>query len=469
MENSKLVVLLRTFSSAEWRRFLDLVASPFFNTRPELIKLAEYLESQAPALSGESIDKEVVYTSLFPEEPFDNKQMGYLMNYLLRLGEQFLGLERMLNDSLVLSFQTMKALQQRDLDKHFHFLLNRGLKELDKHFPESSERYQYYFRLSRLKSAEATRMSDLKQDLYRGEARTALDTFHVLETLKIGCERQRSQSISSSLNGLTSTELLDRFFEGENEPPPLLAMYHALYLALSKEDKEIAFRNLLDLIQNHADHVDEEELRVIFQYASEHCIECLEIGNKSYAGLALDFYLEGLRLGIFYHQELVDPNIFLHTVRLFLTLGKKGEALQFIRQYRSALPAGEKDQIVALARGLHDFHLKEYSRALDRLPAEEFQTPRYYAQALILRIKISYAVNDLDQLLNDLAQLTLFIRKDKNLDPDYRKEVNEFCALLHQILRRNPKKHKVLQQQIEQNDALREREWLMRVLDQEVD
>ena len=468
MENSKLVALLRTFSNSEWRRFLDLVSSPFFNTRPELLKLAEYLELRSPSLAGPELDKEAIFVELYPDEPFDNKQMGYLMNYLLRLGEQFLGLERLINDSLVLTFQTMTALRERELDKHFHFLLNRGLKELDKHFPESSEKYQYCFQLLRLKSEESTRQGDLKQDIIRGEARSALDAYHVLETLKLGCERHRYQSISSAHNGLVNLSWIEQYLVEGSEAPPLVAMYRSLYLSLTTEDAEKALRDLLGLIRAHAEHVDRGELEVLFQYATEHCVHLLRQGNRSFAAIALEFFQEGLRNEIFMEQGEIQPDTLLGIVDLYLGMNDPSGASGFVREYKGFLPPAGKDQVVDLASSMVDFQTGQYGRAVDRLTENDFRDLRFFVRAMILRIKVHYATQNLDRLLSDLAELTLFVRKDKTLDPDYRKEVNEFCAFLHQVLRRNPKKRAVLQQQIEENEAVREREWLLKVLEQEV-
>ena len=94
MEKSKLIQVLKTFSTSELREFKDFVASPFFNKNQELILFYGYIKKNAPSFSLKKIKKEVVYQTVFPNQNYDEKHLKYLMSFLLKLAEEFIGLKK---------------------------------------------------------------------------------------------------------------------------------------------------------------------------------------------------------------------------------------------------------------------------------------------------------------------------------------------------------------------------------------
>ena len=92
MDNSKLIALLRTFSTQELREFKDFIASPFFNKNRDLLLFYSKLRKLAPDFPADKTEKEVFFKTVFPANPYEDKQMHYLMSFLLKLAEQYIGL-----------------------------------------------------------------------------------------------------------------------------------------------------------------------------------------------------------------------------------------------------------------------------------------------------------------------------------------------------------------------------------------
>ena len=100
MKNSKLIELLKTFDANEWRQFEAFVASPYFNSNENLIQLGAFLGKYAPDFSSAALTKEKAYQAVFPGIPFDARQMGYLMNYMIQLAEEFISIQHYRGQSL---------------------------------------------------------------------------------------------------------------------------------------------------------------------------------------------------------------------------------------------------------------------------------------------------------------------------------------------------------------------------------
>ena len=121
MRNSKLVELLGTLNAKEWQRLRDYVASPYFNKRPEVNLLLDYFYNKREDINDPDFDKEKIFESIYPNTPFDEKQLAYLFNYLLRYTEDFIGLEGITQDDFLLERSILEQLINRQLNKHFNF------------------------------------------------------------------------------------------------------------------------------------------------------------------------------------------------------------------------------------------------------------------------------------------------------------------------------------------------------------
>jgi len=71
MQNSKLIELLKTFSTKELRECGDFVQSPFFNYNEEVVLFYNHLRKLAPNFSAKKTERETVYKSLFPKKRYD--------------------------------------------------------------------------------------------------------------------------------------------------------------------------------------------------------------------------------------------------------------------------------------------------------------------------------------------------------------------------------------------------------------
>lgn len=80
---------LTELTKAEFYQFADLVNSPFYNKRSDMVKLMEYLCSIYPKLNEESLEEEVIYRRVYSDakKDFSNNAKQVTRNLLTRLGE----------------------------------------------------------------------------------------------------------------------------------------------------------------------------------------------------------------------------------------------------------------------------------------------------------------------------------------------------------------------------------------------
>ncbi|HKK78463.1 MAG TPA: hypothetical protein VJ933_02495, partial [Phaeodactylibacter sp.] len=133
---------MTSFNSGDRKRFEAFLQSPYYNTNMDILALF-----QAIYPTGEGVckqDKAAVFARAFPDRPYDSRRMGYLMNQLLSLAEDFLSTEKFRTDDFQRHRYTLTALSERKLAKHYDFRLKKARKQLGKTLENTHHLHRQY-------------------------------------------------------------------------------------------------------------------------------------------------------------------------------------------------------------------------------------------------------------------------------------------------------------------------------------
>ena len=130
MRQSKLVDLLRTFSTRQLTRLEEYLASPYFNKNEDLLGFFRLLKPFAPGFSSDELDKAV----FLRKQKMDTRKLAYWMSDLLKLVEGFLTAETLLGDPQVTSRALLENYFEKELPKHYKAVLDKAEREL-REFP----------------------------------------------------------------------------------------------------------------------------------------------------------------------------------------------------------------------------------------------------------------------------------------------------------------------------------------------
>ena len=142
MTESKLGLLLSSFDTADWKRFEAFLQSPYYNTNSDILALFQAIYTAGEGVSNQG--KAAVFARAFPERPYDSRRMGYLMNQLLSLAEDFLSTEKFRADDFQQHRYALRALSERKLGKHYDFRLKKARKQLGKTLENTHHLHRQY-------------------------------------------------------------------------------------------------------------------------------------------------------------------------------------------------------------------------------------------------------------------------------------------------------------------------------------
>ncbi|MCB9265234.1 MAG: hypothetical protein H6558_09435 [Lewinellaceae bacterium] len=465
MKNSKLIELLQTFDAGEWRQFEDFVASPYFNSNGNLVKLCRFLSKYAPGFSSPSLTKEKAYRAVFPGSPFDGRQMGYLMNYLIQLAEDFISVQYYRQHELKAKMDVLAEYSRRKLEKHYNFLYRKASEELEASRPDAGQ-FEYRYTLAELASQHFIRQRVRSFDPTLQNTVDMLDELYFLKKLKYSIEMLNRQAIVSANYELSFIDEVQNYLIGKKELRPLIDIYLHIYLTLAKDSGE-HFTTLIQLIEKHSENIDLAEKRGIYLYAINFCARKIRQGKDEYVPVVLNLYLRGIRDKSLFEDEYLSHWTYTNVVKLFLRQRDFEQAEGFIKTYSDNLSPRSREDALHFNLAELYYQKEEYGEVLSHLSQLNFSDLFYHMGSRTVLIKTYYESDEIESLLSLLASFSNFLRRNKKIAPGLKKTYLNFCNLLFNTLKNNPKKREKVKDEILQTQPLAERSWLLRVWEEQ--
>ena len=447
MQKNKLIIALKKLKPEETAAFRDFVASPFYNKRAALLDLLDYLMGFAPNFSGKGISKLAVYQAIFPDEPYDDKQLRYHLSWLNKLLEQFW---------LV---QQQAAGEERNLTTLMEILSERGL---EKHYRQQDRKLQQL-----LNGVEAPDAAHFRHRQEWADAADALDRYYFLEKMKYACAMLDRQAILQGAYNVNITPEWLEYIKGQDYfGLPLLKLYVDIFRALSDEGQEYHFDALLGELDTISKAVPTDRLREIYFMAINYCARKIRQGQERYVEEALSLYTKGIERRILMEQDNLSPWTFTNVVKLALRLKRYQWIEQFIAQKGKLLPEAFQENALHYNYAELYYYTKSYEKAQEHLMQVAYSDLNYYLGARTMLAKIYYEQDEEEALLSLIAAFTIFLKRNKQVSSAIKETFLNFCDLLYQLVRREGRKLEGLEKRIAGTELLTDRAWLLKAWQQ---
>lgn len=470
MKKSKLIDLLSSFSSGEMERFAEFVASPYYNNNEDLVRFLALLRPFHPEFPVEKVKKEKIFGKLFPGRPYDKKELAYNMNYLLKLGEQFLTLQRYESKPYLNAFHLLEEFSRRKLEKHYNFLYNKTSKALQGNGAgESKQNHQLFYQtyqLAEIASNHFISQSVRKFDPNLQHSADALDEFYFFQKLKYCCEMLNRQAIISGTYEIRFIEEIENYLLEQRSNSPLITIFLRIYQCLADPTNEDSYAALLKLIKAHAPYVDHALLREIYLYAINYALRKIR-SSAEYGEIVLDLYVEGIENRALFEGEYLSHWTYSNTVKVALRYRSFEWVKNFIDENKAFLSPQFREDAYHFNLAEIYYRNKDLDRVFDHLNQVHFSDVHYHYGSRVILIKTFYEQDELEPLLSQLASFSIALRRNKKISAHLKASYLNFCNVLNQILRRNRKKRDQVAENIEKVNPVAERTWLKRVWEQE--
>lgn len=437
MDNSKLVLVLKTLDKAEMRAFRRFLMSKIFNQRQPVFNLFEYLREEL-ASSKPKLDKETVHKKLFPEKPYLDKPVRDVMSYLFTALEKFLAFEVMHKDRKNELLALCKSYRQRNLLKLFGTTSEKLLTMQEKsanrdiHFHQTNYELaqEQYYALIKKGRAQATNLQEVTQ---------SLDISYFANRLRQSCNMLAHQSVYNTTYDFGMIKEIIKEVERQNLLHiPAINIYYYSYLAQTTEDNYDYFKALQQSLVTNAGLFDIAEMKDMYLLAMNVAIKKLNKGATELIPDMLELYKSGVEQKILLTNNQLSRFTYKNIIALALYLKHFDWVTQFMNQYTRMLAPDFRDVTYQYNLARQHYAKKEYSEALQLLFLQTSSDDVYVnMDTKMLLARIYYEQKDQDALDALVDSFKIFIRR-KQIISYHRLSYQNFINCLTKLATLNP-------------------------------
>jgi len=439
MQKSRLLEVFWSMSKQEMQQLGRFLASPYHNTRADVVRLYEHIDFAFRENLESTLDKKYTHDKLFPKQSYKDLNMRLVMSRLLQLTEDFLAIERYRDDRTAKSLYLAEVYRQRKLPKSFRHNI-KTVRKLQEKTPSYSTSDQ--FRASMLE--EINYQFQIEENR-QGERNLQgwHDTLHhflVAEVLRQNCillmhNRLSKQKYDSPLLGdilkliHTQSELLNI---------PAIFLYYHSYRMLSGENDNDHFQQLKLGIIRYGVGFPQTELKEIYLFAINHCIRQ---NNKNEGTVFLNelfnLYQIGLKQDAFLENGFLSRWTYKNIVAAGLMLGEFRLVKDFIYEYEIKLEHKYRKDSLTYNLAFLYHATKQYDKAILQLQQVKSDDVFLNMNARKLLLKIYLELEEYEALDAHLNSFEIFIRRKKVSNP-HRDNYLNIIKLSRKIIQLNP-------------------------------
>jgi hypothetical protein len=462
MQDSLLYNLFVQLAPSERRKVRKWLASPFFNQREDVQQLFAYLEKYAEQPAA--LQKERVWSRLFPDLPFDEVQMSHLMSFLLKQIKQYLAYAEWQNDPADVQLRLCHALRahnapadmiEKELESGTELLEKQPYRDAQHHVQQMLLQRERYEHTTFLK-----RNAALPLALHNA----SFETGFLLQIIRHACFMQNVKNIlTDQAPNLLTQQVLVNISEAHLEQP-LVRLYYHLHQCLEAPELEERYFNVKKDLLQYGMLLRDKDRRDIYLLAINYCIRRLNTGRKEFWQEAFELYNNGLENRSLFENGVLSKYTFINVVSVGIGMKNYDWVRQFMDNYKPFLPARERDSIYNYSLAVYYFRLPDYDAAMTLLNQVDFDhDPLAQLNGRTMLLRIYYEKKYTDALESLLDSFSVFLRRQRTVG--YQKEhfqnLIRFTRRLLALSPNDKQGFEALKWDIEQSKGVAEKGWLL--------
>lgn len=471
MHSSNLFSTLRTLNKEEFKRFGDMVRSPFFNTNQTLVSLYDLIKKYFPDLTHKALDKRAIFKKIYQNEEYNDNRMRLLTHRMNLLAEEFL-----LQTSIKESKSWPKIFLLGEFKKR------RLLKAYSKHlvearkinFDENKNTNEFYFVQYTLEqnniAAQITKNLDANEKaLMKAQlslTNESINCFMIATVLKnaLFAENIRYRMKADYKPGMLDI-VLEHLKSNDYSAHPIVMIYYYLNLLILEPDAFDNYHKVKQIFFENEEDLHLFDVINIYINLENYLWKLYRRGITDRKDELFELYMRRLKKNKYKLGGYMPNQIYKRIVRVALMNGDTEYAEKFIKKYKSELNPEFKTGVYNFACSLCSFHEGDYGKALEYLAIAQNEDISHKIDVKNLTLFINYDQQDFESLRLGLDSYRHFIGKNMTISDQVKNRASTVIRFLNKLMRLNSKYDEFevnkLKQNIEESTDLENREWFI--------
>ncbi len=437
-KNSKLLVLLNTFSAEEFRLFGDFVNSRFFNSSEQLIKFYDIISKHFPGLTH--LEKKDIFSGLYPNEEYKDKRIRDLLSRMLNLAEDFLAHYELMQNEVTKKHFTLVQLDGRNLEKHFVAVSKEFDKVIENNRPIDGDYLLSKYSVFRMKREFLQRFvalgkrSSLFEDM--NAEMNMFVNYTVFRILEYGVFIYGQKFF---FNENYEMKLLDIIVEFINKNPefkiPIIEIYHKMIVLIKNPDDVSIYYEIRDLLEKHKSSIHRKTLNSLlvnlFNYTK---IESIK-GKPHLKAENYRLLKESIENGLYPREGIFFPeNSYITVVSTGLQHRDFEWTEKFMNDFVKLLPPERQENAYNYCKSIFNYRIKNYGEALEGLARVSIDDFFYQLRVKNYQLRIYFETGEFETANTCIDSYRHFINTQKYLPDHLRIRYTNFINLTHRLV-----------------------------------
>lgn len=425
MQQTRLVRLLSTLNSTEFRKLEEFIHSPYFNKSETVKALFEFLKSFYPAFDSKALTAELALSWVFGKEVKSTQALHDTNSALTRLLEEFFAIESLKSDESEIRFHLSNSLLKEGRLWYFNKIWTKSIEQEGREGRDATDwlaQYRMWEQGLRFAQLDKRRIGETPLDIRLQKTLEKLDRFYLTQKLQLSCEvLNRQRIVNTTYEPELLEELADYLKKAETDlsEEPVIRLY-TLVLELIKETSDEAFDQLMQVLESNQELLSKGTGLAMYSYAQNYCIRQINKGRKEFLNTLFLLYEQMLS-----HQLLLEEDGSLahwnykNITTVALRLQKFGWVDEFLEKFKSKLKEDIRESVYHYNLAAAKYEQTEYPAALKLLQQTDFTDVHYDLSARSMILKIYYEIEDDDALGYAIQAFEVFLRRNKSISKDH--------------------------------------------------
>lgn len=444
--------LYDTFTEEEKRQFRLFISSPLFNQGRKYSKILNLIES----------DRSVLFEF---RDTNKERTLWNRLSELTKLAERFFVLKASEEETPEYNFLLLSELKKRNLDVYFKkhllelksvfnktLLTNMNIEE----YLTVSKKYLEHLKSipdSKKLAAEFSETNNYKFAMFILEL---LDYLIQLQDLKLTKSIRYKMFLEEILLAMDFNSILLFIRKTVKDIYPLVAFHYYIYNSFKEPLNHGHYEKAKKIFENELKQIPEEYRMKLYGYMINSNIELVNLQETTIYEELFNVMNRKLSEGLC--SDIQDRNFntnkFRDYILVALSLKKFKWTKNFIDEFGAKLPHEFRDDSILLGKALLMFAKKDYLQSmelLNRLNALNRKNPYIYIDASLLKLKVCFELDEIDECHCELRRLLEFLRPDQKVQDNFMKYTKDFCISYNLLLKfnENPTKKNLIDLEFE--------------------
>ncbi len=467
LKNTKLYDYLCRLSVYELNRFRKYMYSPYYNDDDRLKKVTDVLLPYAKTRTLDEVDELFLWSKVNGKAPFNTGKYTRLLSDTVKKVEHFLVTDRFNQKQILQHTYQLQIMNERNLHKH----TAEFLRLTEKHHMAQPRRdgafYYHHLLIQEQKNIYLENYDRRSADKNLQGVMDSLDVYYVLGKLKYGAALLHYQNFLAIETDVVLLKEALQLSMQEQFDVPAIQIYRHIVLSITEPGNEAHYRELKNLLTRHSTLFATDELKTLFVFAINYCINRINLGQSAYLKELLSLYQFALKNDLLLEDGVLSPWEFKNMVTVGLRVKELRWTEKFIEEYKHKLPKEEKQNAYTFNIARLHFYKKNYDRVLQLLQDVKYSDIFYQLDSKTTLLKTYYETGEELPLLSLKDSFRVMLARKRLITPQQRANYNNLLMFAIKLFRMDVKNKKglaTLRHQIEGTANIADKSWLLEKL-----